>query len=480
MAAKIYGTVLIDAYVPLFSLNLSAGLPGIPNNNGKFAGMKHFRLILTIIRLVTLFLFVADVIFMVTLYNSIKKRYIDDVEQCLRRADLIELIDRLTARGYGKDGVIEVWLGLEKSDVGAAKSPEELLDINYSQGYKRMDRQLISVITKYLHDSYGDNIGSPDMEMLEEVFRRELNFSGFYPEEVYIISSEGTIEYSSDLWEMEHRVDGELIYKACISPLTRNVFDEMSGVIAVTVAIALVFTFAFWYLLYVINRQRTIEEMKDDFTNNMTHELKTPIAIAYAANDSLLQFPDPSDEARTRKYLTAALEQLAKLTVLVDNILAMSMERRKNLTLAKEEIRLRPFLESIIKQQKIKVQKECHIRLECQDDATVKADPAHLSNILGNLIDNSVKYSGDRVDIIVRADSGSISVSDNGIGISRKNLPEIFNRFYRVPSGNRQNVRGYGIGLFYVKSIVEKHGWDISVESEVGVGTTFLIKFAKR
>lgn len=442
--------------------------------------MKHFRLILTIIRLVTLVLFVADIIFMMSLYNSIKKRYIDDVEQCLRRADLIELIDRLTAKGYGKDGVIEVWLGLEKSDVGVAKSPEELLNMNYSQGYKRLDRQLISVITKYLHDSYEENIGSPDMGMLEEVFRRELNFSGFYPEEVYIISGDGSFEYSSDLWEIEHRVDGELIYKACISPLTRNIFDEMSGVIAVTGAIALVFTIAFGYLLYVINRQKTIEEMKDDFTNNMTHELKTPIAIAYAANDSLLQFPDPSDEARTRKYLTAALEQLTKLTGLVDNILAMSMERSKHLTLTKEEIRLRPFLESIIRQQKIKVQKEFRIRLECQDDAMVKADPTHLSNILGNLIDNSVKYSGEKVNIVVRADSSSISVSDDGIGIPRKNLPEIFKRFYRVPSGNRQNVRGYGIGLFYVKSIVEKHGWNISVESEVGIGTTFLINFTRR
>lgn len=455
-------------------------MSGCPNNYGKFGGMKHFRLILTIIRLVTLVLFVADIIFMMSLYNSIKKRYIDDVEQCLRRADLIELIDRLTAKGYGKDGVIEVWLGLEKSDVGVAKSPEELLNMNYSQGYKRLDRQLISVITKYLHDSYEENIGSPDMGMLEEVFRRELNFSGFYPEEVYIISGDGSFEYSSDLWEIEHRVDGELIYKACISPLTRNIFDEMSGVIAVTGAIALVFTIAFGYLLYVINRQKTIEEMKDDFTNNMTHELKTPIAIAYAANDSLLQFPDPSDEARTRKYLTAALEQLTKLTGLVDNILAMSMERSKHLTLTKEEIRLRPFLESIIRQQKIKVQKEFRIRLECQDDAMVKADPTHLSNILGNLIDNSVKYSGEKVNIVVRADSSSISVSDDGIGIPRKNLPEIFKRFYRVPSGNRQNVRGYGIGLFYVKSIVEKHGWNISVESEVGIGTTFLINFTRR
>lgn len=234
---------------------------------------------------------------------------------------------------------------------------------------------------------------------------------------------------------------------------------------------------AFWYLLHVINRQRTIEEMKDDFTNNMTHELKTPIAIAYAANDSLLQFPDPADEARTRKYLKASLEQLSKLTGLVENILAMSMERRKNLSMAKEKIQLKPFLEGIIEQQKIKIRKNCTFSLTCDEGTHVSADPSHLSNIIYNLIDNSVKYSEDNVVIEITADDNSIVVSDNGIGIAKKYLPEIFNKFYRVPSGNRQNQRGYGIGLFYVKSIVEKHGWNISVSSEVGKGTKFVIKF---
>lgn len=217
--------------------------------------------------------------------------------------------------------------------------------------------------------------------------------------------------------------------------------------------------------------------MKDDFTNNMTHELKTPIAIAYAANDALLQFPDPADEARTRKYLTASLEQLSKLTGLVEKILGMSMERRKNLTLAKEKIQLKEFLESIVEQHKFKIQKDCRFILDCDNDAAIAADPTHLSNIISNLIDNSVKYSGESVVINISANKESITFSDNGIGIERKYLPDIFNKFFRVPSGNQQNQRGYGIGLFYVKSIIEKHGWSISVTSEVGKGTKFIIRF---
>ena len=137
--------------------------------------------------------------------------------------------------------------------------------------------------------------------------------------------------------------------------------------------------------------------MKDDFTNNMTHELKTPIAIAYAANDSLLQFPDPNDEERTKKYLSASLEQLSKLAGLVENILAMSMERRKHLAMSKEELNLKTFLISIIEQQKLKADKPCDIILDCPGDAVVEADPTHFSNVVGNLIDNSVKYSGKSV-----------------------------------------------------------------------------------
>ena len=444
--------------------------------------MKHFKLILTCMRVIVAMLFVANMIFMIQLYNSIKERYINDVEQCLSRADQIEMVDRIIDAGLGgDDDVVWVAIGLQKSDVGSTMNAEELRELDYSQGFRRVDKQIMSMIAQYLHDgSYSERIGDPDVSKMEEAFRRDLNFSGYYPEEVYIVVPGGTLEYSSDLWEIEYRVNGELTYYAYISPLTNNILREMGGVITTSVLIALVLTFGFWYLLHVIARQRTIEEMKDDFVNNMTHELKTPIAIAYAANDSLLQFPDPKDEERTNKYLTAALDQLSKLSGLVENILAMSMERRKHLTMAKEKIRLRDFLANIIEQQKLKADKPCDIILECQGDATVEADPSHFSNVIGNLIDNSIKYSGESVSIIIKADANGVSIADNGIGIPEKSLPYIWSKFYRVPHGYRTDVRGYGIGLFYVKSIIDKHGWNISVVSRQGKGSTFTINFGRQ
>lgn len=441
--------------------------------------MKHFKLILITIRVVFTLLLAANVFFMVRLYDSIKERYISDVEQSLSRADQIETVDRIIDAGLGgEDGVVWLNLGLQKSDVGDAMDAEELSEKDYSQGFRRPDKQILSMIAGALHnDMYADRIGEPDVSKLEEAFRRDLAFSGYYPEEVYVVVPGGTLEYSSDLWEITYRINDDTVYYAYITPLTKNILGEMSGVIATSALIAILLTFGFWYLLHVIRRLRTIEEMKDDFTNNMTHELKTPIAIAYAANDALLQFPDPADEKRTKKYLTAALEQLTKLTGLVENILAMSMERRKHLTMAKEKINLKAFLTSIIEQQKIKAGKPCEIVLNCPEDAVVEADPTHFSNVIGNLIDNSIKYSGDSVSIVIEADATRVSVSDNGIGIPEKALPYIWSKFYRVPHGNRNEARGYGIGLFYVKSIIDKHYWSIGVESKPDKGSRFTIRF---
>lgn len=134
----------------------------------------------------------------------------------------------------------------------------------------------------------------------------------------------------------------------------------------------------------------------------------------------------------------------------------------------------------MIEQQKLRADKPCEISLVCDENASVDADPVHFSNIIGNLIENSIKYSSESVVITVRADENSVSVTDDGIGIPEKSLPDIFKKFYRVPCGDRTEVRGYGIGLFYVRTIVEKHGWTIGVQSRPGKGSTFTIRFREQ
>ena len=216
--------------------------------------------------------------------------------------------------------------------------------------------------------------------------------------------------------------------------------------------------------------------MKDDFVSNMTHELKTPIAIAYSANDALLNYDTANDLQKKVTYLNIANKQLKRLGELVENILAMSMERRKTMKLKPEEIRLHSFVDEIAAAQRMRSEKDIAINVNVDEVVSIVADKAHLSNILNNLIDNAIKYSGNSVEITISGNEKEISVTDNGIGIPAKSMPYLFNKFYRVPHGNRQDVRGYGIGLYYVKSILDKMGWSIDVKSKEKEGSAFTIK----
>ena len=183
----------------------------------------------------------------------------------------------------------------------------------------------------------------------------------------------------------------------------------------------------------------------------------------YSANDALLNYDTDNDPQKKVTYLNIANKQLKRLGEMVENILAMSMERRKTMKLRTEKIPLRPYVEEIASAQRMRKEKEIAIIVNLSDNASAEADKTHLANALNNLIDNAIKYSGDSVTITITGDNNSISVADNGIGIPAKSIPYLFNKFYRVPHGNLQDIRGYGIGLYYVKSIIDKMGWDIEV-----------------
>lgn len=210
----------------------------------------------------------------------------------------------------------------------------------------------------------------------------------------------------------------------------------------------------------------------------MTHELKTPIAVAYAANDSMLNFDAANDAEKRVSYLNIAMRQLRRLQELVESILSMSMERRKSMKLNIEDFDLLPLVNEVVASQRLRQDKPVRISVTGPDSLNVSADRTHFVNVLNTLIDNSIKYSGDSVDIQITCTNNLMTISDNGIGIPAKSLPYIFDRFYHVPHGNVQNVRGYGIGLYYARQILGKMGFTIKVESKEVRGTTFTIKFS--
>ena len=243
--------------------------------------------------------------------------------------------------------------------------------------------------------------------------------------------------------------------------------------------------FSFWYLIRILLRQRTLEEMKDDFTNNMTHELKTPIAVAYAANDALLNFGADADTTKRTRYLRICQEQLKRLSGLVEQILSLSMERRKTFRLHPETFPVADILAPLVEEHKLKADKPVSISTRLTPpDLTVTADRTHFSNIVSNLLDNAIKYSVRQaeVEISCRLQGGTLvlSVRDKGIGIPKDKLAHVFDKFYRVPTGNLHNVKGYGLGLYYVKTMVERHGGTVEVESEPGKGSVFIIIVKKK
>lgn len=273
-------------------------------------------------------------------------------------------------------------------------------------------------------------------------------------------------------------------YRLQIEPTHTLVLQQMKGILYTSFLIIIILGVAFWFLIRIILRQKSVEEMKEDFTHNITHELKTPIAVAYAANDALLNFKGAENLEKRQSYLQIIHTQLKQLSGLVEQILSMSMEQRKNFRLNYEPIELKPMLESLLRQHRLKTDKPVEFHLSIEEGTMVRADRTHLYNIISNLIDNAIKYSDEKAEISISVmlcnascnGHVTIKVQDNGIGIPVDKHKHLFDKFYRVPTGNLHDVKGYGLGLYYVKTMIEQHKGSVSVESNSGKGSTFILQ----
>ena len=469
--------------------------------------MKRFKTISTTFIVVIAVIFSCNVYYLISLYNSIRTDVERDVMTALADADIDDLMYRAgraqaLASNVQMQEDIEEYNAPRKAEASTYKDEngqlisvrteadgtviEERAMLSENSSYSNqmvdaMSRQFHAIMDKYI---------PYDMAVMDSVLYNQLSNRFIYPDFlcVEVVNSNDSVicgnpkfngESGLDSFSFNINPDEGIYYKAYMTPLTRHILSQMFGIIITVFLLMVAFSLAFWYLFRTVSRLRTIEEMKDDFVSNMTHELKTPIAIAYSANDALLNYDTSNDPDKKTKYLTIANKQLKRLGELVENILAMSMERRKAMKLRPEDIPLREFVEEIAAAQRMRGDKDITINVNIPENTTIEADRAHLANVLNNLIDNAIKYSRDSVEITVTGDSHDLSVRDNGIGIPSKSIPYLFNKFYRVPHGNRQDVRGYGIGLYYVKSILDKMGWDIEAKSTEGEGSVFTIKFSK-
>lgn len=265
--------------------------------------------------------------------------------------------------------------------------------------------------------------------------------------------------------------------------MSKYIFSSVKFMIpAVMFSVVLLITFIF--TIMIIFRQKRVSEMRTDFINNMTHEFKTPISsISLAAQ--MLKDDTITKSPRMLTHLsTVIFDETKRLRFQVEKVLQMSMFENKKATFKKHEMDLNELVEGVINTFALKVEStggkiNSSLRAE---KSTVYIDEMHFTNVVFNLMDNAVKYKKDdeniRLDVSTWNDDRSIylSIADNGIGIKRENLKKIFERFYRVHTGNRHDVKGFGLGLAYVKKIVSLHKGTINAESEFGKGTKFIIK----
>ena len=244
-------------------------------------------------------------------------------------------------------------------------------------------------------------------------------------------------------------------------------------------------TIVSFVLLYKnLLKQQRLAELKNEFIGNITHELKTPIATVGVAIEALRNFNAMQDPQRTKEYLDISSNELQRLGLLVDKVLKLSMFEKKEIDLQFETFDLRDVVDEVTASLRLQVEKHhAIVSITQKGNTNLQADRLHLLSVVFNLLDNALKYSKEQpvIEIGLEGDNNTVQlrITDNGIGIATEYKDKIFEKFFRIPTGNTHNAKGYGLGLSYVAHVVQKHGGKISVDSELGVGTTITISIPK-
>ncbi len=271
-------------------------------------------------------------------------------------------------------------------------------------------------------------------------------------------------------------------YSAVFSNVPVHLLQKMQPQIIGSALLLFIVLFAFIALYNNLVEQRKLAIIKNEFISNITHELKTPIATVTVAIEALQRFNAIDDPARTKEYLNISSAELQRLSLLVDKVLKLSMFENKAIELNKEWIDVEQLVKDVISSMKLLFEKQkAHIVLQTDGNSfIINADKLHITSVIYNLLDNALKYSTNNPEITVviqhHKEYIDLIVSDKGIGISNAYKEKIFEKFFRVPTGDKHNIKGYGLGLSYVSHIAKTHHGLIEVETALGKGSTFTVK----
>ncbi len=262
------------------------------------------------------------------------------------------------------------------------------------------------------------------------------------------------------------------------------ILSHMMATMGTTGGLLLVLIFCFGYTIFSILKQKKVSEMKIDFINNMTHEFKTPVSTIMIASEALKDAEITSDKNRVARLANIIFEENERLGSHIERVLNIARIEKNDFKLDKKPLDVNDMIAVVLDSMALKLHK-CNVQTTLHleaDQPVIVADELHFSNVLYNLVDNAIKYSGDNPDITISTSNKNgqvvIKVADKGIGMSRDQQTKIFEQFYRIPTGNLHDVKGFGLGLSYVNTIVKRLNGTISVKSEKEKGSEFELKFA--
>ena len=364
--------------------------------------------------------------------------------------------------------------------------------------YNQMDFPVENPVKQISSDYYIVNIREAiDANILELYLRTEFikrNIQTDYEYAIYDCSSEKMVygEYVSFEDKKNETNIGDLpkydefIYYFGIHFPKKTSYLLAGNKLWVFFSFILLLTVLFFvYALSIILRQKRLFELQKDFINNMTHEFKTPISTILIASEALLSDPIIANDKNLTNYTQIIKEQNERQNRQVEKILQIAALERREIDLKFEEIELHQSIKSIVKSVELTLQKRggsITTSLLANNDL-VLCDKLHLTNILYNIIDNAIKYNHKKPCISIETSEMErflcLKISDNGIGIPQEELSNVKNKFFRVPTGKVHNVKGFGLGLYYVDQICKAHNWQWDVESEQNKGTTVLFKIKR-
>lgn len=274
-------------------------------------------------------------------------------------------------------------------------------------------------------------------------------------------------------------------YSATLVEFRGFILKQIAPQILFSILLTVVTVIAFFVMYKSLRTQQRLMDLKNDFISNVSHELKTPVATVSVALEALKNFHALNDPKLTQEYLDIAQKELNRLTLMTDKILKSAVFESKGITIQNEPVDLATITAQVIDSMKLVFEKhkaETNFTTE-GEDFIVEGSTAHLTNVIYNLVDNALKYSPlqPRLSVHIKDnhDNVVLTVQDNGLGIAPEYKKKIFEKFFRVPTGDIHNIKGYGLGLSYVASVVKEHGGTIDVVSEEGKGSTFIIHLPK-